>query len=181
MRTELLFAATALPVSLGEMRDFLKISQNDEDALLASLLRAGGEACENYLGRKLLSQQWQITLNGWHDEIVTLPLSPILSLDKIEVWAETQFVTMAAADYLLDRSSYQARILPGEGIIWSEPSRDIDGIRITLTAGFGVGQNDIPHDLRLGIMNWVAGRYDGDDAAIRAAEKLWQPYRRMIL
>ena len=181
MRLNRLSEATVLAVPLSEMRDFLKISHNEEDALLASLLRAGGEACENYISRKLLSQQWQITLNGWDEGAVNLPLSPILSLDMVEVWTNTQFVEVMAGNYLLDRSSCPARMVPEMGVIWPDPTRTIDGIKITLTVGFGVDHNKIPHDLRLGIMNWVAGRYDGAGETIQMAEKLWQPYKKMDL
>lgn len=190
MKIELISEAERLPVLLSEVRDFLKISHGDEDALIASYIRAATRACENFTGRKLISQKWQLTLNDWghglpHEGGVQIPLSPILSIDKIDYWAGTDFEEVAANDYLLDNSSYQARILPQPTYQWPDPDRDVAGIRIAISAGFGADQNDVPHDIRLGILHWVAAAYDGgspgENQAVFMAENLWQPYRRMVL
>lgn len=177
--------ATQLPVLLSEVRDFLKISHGDEDSLIASYIRAATGACESFTGRKLINQQWQLTLNNWSDNIIQIPLSPILTIDKIEVWTATAYQEIAASNYLLDSISFQAKIIPQTGYLWPDPDIDVAGIRITLSAGFGEGQNDVPHDIRLGLLHWIAAAYDGGEFAenqsVLMAEKLWQPYRRMVL
>lgn len=177
--------ATQLPVLLSEARDFLKISHGDEDALITSYIRAATGACESFTGRKLIKQQWQLTLNDWGDGVIQIPLSPILTIDRIEIWSAAAFLEIAADNYLLDSVSYQAKIAPQTGYQWPDPEIDVAGIKITISAGFGEGQNDIPHDIRLGILHRVAAAYDGGELAgnpaIVIAEKLWQPYRRLAL
>ncbi len=185
MKKQLISMATQLPVLLSEVRDFLKISHTDEDALIASYIRAATGACENFTGRKLIKQQWQLTLNSWDNEIIQIPLSPILTIDKVEVWNMGTFQEIAASNYLLDNISYQAKILPQTGYQWPVPEIDVAGVKITVSVGFGEGQNDIPHDIRLGLLHWVAAVYDSGelagDQSIVMAEKLWQPYRRLAL
>ncbi|PCJ44585.1 MAG: hypothetical protein COA81_01395 [Alphaproteobacteria bacterium] len=185
MRIERISMAAELPVLLSEVRGFLKISHRDEDAMIAAHVRAAAEACERFTGRKLISQQWQLTLNDWGADVVELPLSPILSVDKIEYWTAGAFLEITAVNYLLDRTSYQARILPAPTYNWPGPEREVEGIKITVSAGFGTGHNDVPHDIRLGLLHWVAGAYDAgeiaDNQAVIMAEKLWQPYRRVAL
>lgn len=183
MTLKIISSAVQMPVSLAEVRSFLKISHNDEDSLLASYIRAGGEACENFTGRKLLAQQWQQTCNDWGEGIILLPLSPVLSIDKIEYAAAGGFSEIPAVNYLLDNSGYRARILPEAGFSWPDPESAVEGIKITLTAGFGSSPNDLPHDIRLGILQWITSHYDesGAGQAIFMAEKLWQPYRRLVL
>ncbi len=178
-------AATCPPVSLSEARDFLKISHTEEDALLAAYLRAAADACEVFTGRKLISQQWRLTLNDWDGARLPLRLSPVISVDQVEVWTDSQYVALAADRYLLDRASYQAFLIPAPGQVWPAPTRDVDGVRITLTAGFGAGPNDVPHDIRLGLLHWVAAAYDDDASGsgplLYLAERFWRPYRRVAL
>ncbi len=185
MTIELISPSTQLPVLLSEVRDFLKISHQEEDALLASYIRAATGVCENFTGRKLIKQQWQLALNDWREEVVSLPLSPVLSIDSIEVWDGTIFQTINSTNYLLDKTSYQASILPSPAYRWPDPKIEVGGIKILVSAGFGDDQNAVPHDIRLGIIHWVASAFDGhemlENKAVLMAEKLWQPYRRMAL
>ncbi|MBL4801738.1 MAG: phage head-tail connector protein [Emcibacter sp.] len=186
MRIELISEAERLPVLLSEVRDFLKISHPDEDAMIAGYIRAATGACENFIGRKLIAQKWQLILNDWGNSgEIQIPLSPVLAIDKMEYWNGTSFQEIAAGDYLLDNTSYQAKILPDATSQWPEPDRNVAGIQIVVSAGFGEGQNDVPHDIRLGILHWVAAAYEGagfgDNQTLFMAEKLWQPYRRMVL
>ncbi len=189
MRMQLISAAAQLPVLLSEVRDFLKISHRDEDALIASYIRAAGAACENFTGRKLLQQQWLLTLNDWPNDgkadVIQLSLSPILTVDKIEYWDGSVFQEIAATNYSLDRTSYQAKIIPKAGFLWPDPKKDVEGIKITVSVGFGTDQNEVPHDIRLGLLHWVAAAYDvdgiGEHQTVTLAEKLWQPYRRVAL
>ncbi len=185
MKIQLISIAVQLPVLLSEARDFLKISQQDEDAIITSYIRAATDACESFIGRKLIKQQWQLTFNDWNDGVIQIPLSPILTIDKIEYWNAGAFQEITATNYLLDDTSYQAKILPQLHYQWPDPARNIAGIRITVSAGFGEGQNDIPHDIRQGLLHWVAAVYDGGEhiknQSTAIAEKLWQPYRCVAL
>ena len=184
MKTQLISMAVHLPVLLSESRDFLKISHQDEDALIVGYMRAATTACETFTGRKLITQQWQLTLNSWRSEgaegVIQIPLSPLLSIDKIEVWTTGNFQIIAPENYLLDSVSYQAKIVPQAGYRWPEPDKDVAGIIITVSAGFGDGQNDVPPDIRLGLLHWIAAAYDGAQDVSRG-ERLWQPYRRVAL
>ncbi|VAX03638.1 hypothetical protein MNBD_ALPHA03-839 [hydrothermal vent metagenome] len=184
MMIQLISEAETLAVGLSEVRDFLKISHNDEDAMIAGFIRAATAACETFTGRKLIQQQWQLTYNDWAEDVISIPLSPILSVDRIEVWIAGEFQEILPEKYLLDRSSYQARVLARAGDYWPTAERDIEGIKITVTAGFGAGRNDVPHDIRHGLLHWVAAAYEGGlsgNQAVKTAENLWQPYRRVAL
>lgn len=185
MSVDLLSSLVELPVSVAEVKDFLKITSADEDALLTTYVRAAVAACEAYTERKLLSQQWRVTMNDWGDGDVTLPLSPIRSLDKIEVWQDGAFVTLDLTYVQLDLTSYEARLIRGQGYDWPDPARDVAGIQISLTVGMGTYAADLPADMRHGLLLWVAAAYDfqedGADSGRAEAEKLWRPYRRMVL
>jgi len=185
MMIQLISEAENLAVGLSEVRDFLKISHRDEDAMIAGYIRAATAACETFTGRKLIKQQWQLILNDWMEDVVQIPLSPVLSVDKIEVWQAEVFQEILPDHYLLDRTSYQTKIQPRAGYHWTVPEIEAEGIKITVSAGFGADRNDVPHDIRQGLLHWVAAAYDdggsaGNQAALMA-EKLWQAYRRVAL
>ncbi|NOZ43301.1 MAG: hypothetical protein GXP02_09100, partial [Alphaproteobacteria bacterium] len=142
MTLSLILPPARLPVLLSEVRDFLKISHADEDALIVSYIRAATVACEQFTGRKLIKQQWQIVRNDWGAGEIQIPLSPVLSVDKIEVWTGAAFQQITPTDYLVDRASWQAKIITAAGYQWLDPTRNIDGIKITVSAGFGPDHND---------------------------------------
>lgn len=177
------------PVLLSEVRDFLKVDGAQEDALLARLSVAGRQACENFTGRKLIHQQWQVCFNDWqgdhHYGVLALPLSPVVSVDLLEVMGSEGWMIEAAENYLLDKTSYRSKLVSGSGVSWPQPAIDVAGIRITVTVGFGADWNGVPEDLRQGILHWIEGRYDHDSSTARqaqkSAEELWKSYKVVTL
>lgn len=167
------------PVLLPEVRDFLKIDGTEEDTLLTTLIRTVRLACENRINRKLIAQSWQWTLNRWAVGDMFLPLSPLISVDLVEVHDGTEFQTISASDYLLDRTSHKPRLVAAEGAAFSAPDIGREGIRITMTAGYGDDWNSVPQDIRFGLLHGISALYEGGDMAV--AEKFWQPYRMVQL
>lgn len=185
MKLHLMMASQNTAVNLAELRDYLKVCHNEEDALLVSYIRAATETCEGFLGRKLMAQQWQLTLNEWEGNYIQIPLTPLLSVDQVEVWTTDQFQDVVPENYILDQSCYLPRLVRAKEVSWPDPTREVEGIKITVTAGFGTSQNDVPHDIRLGLLHWIASVYDGGHSGeatlLHLAERLWQPYRRVRL
>ena len=46
--------ASALPVSLAELKAYARISASDEEALLAAMMRSATDLCERFTGRLLI-------------------------------------------------------------------------------------------------------------------------------
>jgi uncharacterized phiE125 gp8 family phage protein len=64
--TPILLAGPALePLSLDEMRVYLRLETNDEDALVLSLIKAARNAVEQGAKRALIAQKWRIRLEAF--------------------------------------------------------------------------------------------------------------------
>ena len=84
--TPILLAGPALePLSLDEMRVYLRLETSEEDGLILALIKAARNAVEQGARRALIAQKWRIRSARFQGEgHVRLPISPILSLDAVD-------------------------------------------------------------------------------------------------
>lgn len=173
------------PVGVPEMRAFLRLEHADEDALIASLLRAARLVVEATTRLVILEQSWRIAVEAVpRDGVVRLPLAPILSVSEVRAFdGEGLATTLAAADYRLERRSDPARVtLSGAAL------EAAGGIEIDLFAGYGAAVEAAPAPLvqaiRLLAAHWFENRGDGPPQ-IEAASlpldvaALVAPFRRL--
>jgi len=67
---KLLTAPTAEPVSVTEVKDFLKIEHTDSDSLISKQIKASREAAESHTHRAFVTQTWALKLDKFpSDEI----------------------------------------------------------------------------------------------------------------
>jgi len=155
--TPILLAGPALePLSLDEMRVYLRLQTSEEDGLVLSLIKAARNAVEQGARRALIAQKWRLRLpripreKSWH-----LPISPILSLDAVRTF------DALGNSVLLDLALFQ---LDGSALCISpalmSPDRSAAGVEIDLTAGFGTQPTDVPEALRQAMRMLVAHYYE---------------------
>ncbi|WP_321397377.1 head-tail connector protein [Emcibacter sp.] len=184
MKLDLITPPVAEPVTLAEVKEFLKIDHADEDSLLLGLIRSGRQACETFIDRKLVHQVWRCFRNDWGMGPVYLPFSPILSVEEVAVFKDGDYSPLSADSYLLDTGSFRPRLVQMDGQGWPLPEIPVAGIRTTFTAGYGDSWNEVPADLRQGLLHWIAGCFTAGEDTLREkrlAEGLWRPYRMVKL
>lgn len=163
----------AEPVSLAEARQFLRLDQNDEDELLATLITAARLMIEAAAGRCLIEQPWRIVLDHWPaNGEIRLPLSPVARIDEARVYdllGEPQPVAEAAL--ALDKGADPPLIrLRGEV---PEIGRDHGAIEIDVTAGYGAMAVAVPAPLRQAVLRLTARWFEErGDVASRDARAL---------
>lgn len=167
---------TTLPVSLQEVKDYLKIDHTEEDALLKGLIEAASGLVEQETGRSLLTRTWQLHSLGVDlpdgSLRLSLPFPPLQSV-----------ITVRSVDPL-------ARILPKERYT-VEGERPLPSLKIhsfgetfevVYKAGYGEQKTDIPPPLRQAILLLVAEMYEQRTATATLKEHsfvhaLLRPYR----
>lgn len=178
----------AEPVTLAEAKLYLRLDQNEEDALLSTLITAARLMVEAASGRMLVEQAWRIVLDRWPSNgEIRLPLSPILSVTQARVYDVMGAPqTVAASALKLDRQADPPVIrIVGEV---PEIGRSRSAIEIDILAGFGAA-GAVPALLRQAVLllaaRWFEQRGDvvGRDAATLPAEimALVAPFRRARL
>lgn len=177
------------PVSLAEARLFLRLDQNDEDDLLATLVTAARLMIEAAAGRCLVDQQWRIVLDRWPPSgEIRLPLSPVSQILAARVYdllgqAQSVAATALALDGQADPPSIR---LEGEV---PEAGRPRGAIEIDVVAGYGATPDAVPAPLRQAVLRLAARWFEQrGDVASRDAQALpveimalTAPYRRVRL
>jgi uncharacterized phiE125 gp8 family phage protein len=185
MDVDLIKAAQFEPVLLSEVRDFLKIETRQEDALLLGLISAARRACETYIGRFLIAQEWCLTVNDFRASVLNLPFSPVMEVVKIEVMGESAFEEVSKDIYYLDKTALIPRIIKEQGKEWPVVKAAHGGVKIYFKVGFSEDWNDVPEDIRQGILYWISAVYEhregGKLEIFRKSEFLWAAYRMVKL
>lgn len=176
----------AEPVTLDQARQFLRLDQNDEDDLLATLITAARLMIEAAAGRCLIEQPWRIVLDRWPGGgEIRLPLSPVVRIEAARVYdllGAPQPVAEAALT--LDRNADPPLIrVSGE---LPEIGRHHGAIEIDIIAGYGATAAAVPAPLRQAVLRlaarWFEERGDvanRDALALpRAIAALVAPFRR---
>ena len=161
------------PVSLIEAKLFCRVSNAEEDSLIAGLISAARVQAENATGRCLAQRQFVLVLDrfnhSWHrheawiaDDLffnrngqlnheIKLPYSPLKSVDSIRYIATdgTAVLLNPDTDFIVDRISEPGRIFPPHGQRWPAALHVANSIEITFTAGYDPNPSAEPdvHDI----------------------------------
>ncbi len=83
MPNRLITAPAVEPVTLAEARLHLRVIDTSEDTLITSLIVAAREYCENFTGRKLIQQTWDLILDAFPADGVSLTYAPTMTIDSV--------------------------------------------------------------------------------------------------
>jgi uncharacterized phiE125 gp8 family phage protein len=172
------------PLTLAEVKAHLRVVHADDDDFIAKLIVAARRQVEARTALRLLSQVWRITLDCWPDDgIVLLPLTPVMSVDDVKVFsADDISAGIDPSHYFVDVAALPPRLAFRQSRVPPQPGRIINGIEITLTAGFGATAAAVPQELKqamlLMIASWFAHRGDdGDHSLPLLAQELLRSFR----
>jgi uncharacterized phiE125 gp8 family phage protein len=169
MNSILIAGPAVEPVTLAEMRGFLRLDDTAEDDLVTALVRTARQSVEAASGRLLIAQSWRLALDRWpEDRVVSLLLSPLVAVDGIRVFSAGGWPAIVApALYEVDAASDPARILVDPAA--PAPGWPLQGIEIDVRAGYGTIADAVPaplrHAIRLLVARWFENRGDGPDLA----------------
>lgn len=170
----------APPVTLAEVKAFLRIGHDDEDDLLGALIGAASEMCEQFTGRALLPR----------DLLETMAASPAwtrLGAAPVRAIAGVEAMTLAGEGAALPADAYALDIdAAGDGWVRVLQAGGARHARVAYSAGMAAEAGGLPEALRHGIVRLVAHLYTlrdgaGDQSPPAAVTALWRPWRRLRL
>ena len=150
MTAALVSPPAALPVTLEQLRDHLRIIENDEDAYLVDLLRAATAHSENRSGRKFVTQVWRRYAGGLRaGGAVSLNLGPVRRIEAVTLYDANGVPTQASpGDWrLVDEVLILDHLVPGAAA---------NGVEIDVVCGYGDVAPDVPDALRRAILMLAA-------------------------
>lgn len=162
-----------MTISLAEIKAFLRLERDDDDALIAGFIRTATALCEAFTGQWLVARAAEQRIDavpGWQ-RMGAVPVIAITGVGSAAGQLPPELydsdIDAAGAGWVRLRSLPQAPV-------------------VQLRAGLGSDWNAIPEPLRQGIIRLAAHLYSHRDAADAgpppaAVAALWRPWRRLRL
>lgn len=150
--------ASGEPLSLTEAKTHLRVETNDEDTLISDLIAAARAHLEAVTGLVLLTQQFRLALDEWPEAgVIQITRTPVQTIDVMVIYDELgDPQALALQDMVLDGRARPARLHLAQT---PRPGRDLNGIEIEFTAGFGLAE-DVPVALRQAMLSHIAHMYE---------------------
>lgn len=190
-KSVLVTAPTERPVSLDEVKNFMRVDHSLDDTLIELLIKAATERVEKYIDQRLITQTWDIffdrfpnspagieDLEGVVDasksilsggsSAISLPLAPVQSVEYFKTYDnDDASYTFPASQYQVDTVDQQAEIALRIGAVYpATVLRPRNGIQIRTVLGWGATADSVPPEIRMAIMMVVNKLYEnrGDSA-----------------
>jgi uncharacterized phiE125 gp8 family phage protein len=150
-------APAVSPLTLQQVKDHLRVDNSDTDSIIQLYLDAATSYVDGefgYLGRALVTQTWELTIDAFPCHEIRLPLPPTQSVTSIKYDDAdgNEQTLVASTDYYVDTSSEPSWIVPALSG-WPASGAVFEGIsavRVRFVAGFDP-TTDSPPDLRANV------------------------------
>ncbi len=195
--TKKLTAATTLPLTLGEIKDYLNIPDSDEasDPGLMGALRASVENVERFTRRTLITTTWTLWMDRfpgralpWWDgvrqmadteltdltESIMIPKSPLISITHVKAHKQDGTTsTVLNTTYIVDLASEPGRVALKVSQTWpTDALRAINGVEVEFIAGYGPVGSDVPEDIRRALLFTIGDFHENRESAPAKFEKV---------
>jgi len=183
------YPTTWLPVALQDVKDYLRISHDSDNAQIVSMIWTATRIAEGMMRRAVVPQVLEYRFDEFPGRVdpVELPHPPLSTssshvsvayLDSSGAWA-----TLPSTAYEVDYRSEPGRILPSPGNTWPDvgrwspyPSRRDLGVTVTYRCGYEAS-SAIPEPIRHWVVMRVGAMYEHREAlADRAPQELARNY-----
>lgn len=181
MRLSIVTQPTVEPVTLAEMKQYLKIpldiedDQEDED--IESLITSAREAAEKHCKRAFITQQWDMIFDEFKAD-VEIPLGKLQTIDEI-CYRDSAF-----EEHAITSTAYFVDTISDPGMVYFKSSYGgavtarVAGWRVRFTCGYGDAATDLPKTLITAIKRIAAYWYENREAheLPKNATDLLDPY-----
>jgi uncharacterized phiE125 gp8 family phage protein len=162
------------PVSLIEMKEWLNVDTSDDDILIASLIKAGRAAVEEFTQRAMVRRTYRADIPCFADEII-LPMPPLVSVSSFQYYntdSPTALTAVDAADYRV--SAERSTVYRSWGESW--PARFVrhDAVQITYVAGYAPSTDSpitdhaegVPEPMKTAVKFYAADLYQNREISM---------------
>jgi uncharacterized phiE125 gp8 family phage protein len=166
MPLTLITARAVQPVTLAEAKLHLRVDHAADDALIGVLIIAATDDAEHLMGRAVLPQTWQLTLDSFESTEITLQKPPILEITSVMYLQASDGVltTLSPGGYVLAAASdYTARLVPAYGTSWPATRGMPEAVRIAFVTGYA-DEASVPELIKAWIKLRIGALYENRQA-----------------
>lgn len=161
LRTNVSTAAITKPLLVDEAKTHMRVTSDDDDTYIDSLIKAAVKSVEQYTNRVLITQ----TIEGWADSVpdandFNLIPAPVQSVTEIKSYSTADVASVfASTNYRVD--TVGARVHLNWGKTWPTGTRSYDAFYVKWVAGYGLASavpDGFKHAIRLLVSHWYENR-----------------------
>jgi len=155
------------PISLEEAKAHLNVDADitEDDNLIRGLIAAAVQAAEHKIGRSLMPQTWELTLDRFVP-VITLDKPPIVQVKSVRYMdPDGVMQTLASAAYLLDDFSEPGRLVPAPGMFWPETRCQLNAVRIQFEVGYEDAAK-VPRAIKQWMLLQIGTMYANRESAV---------------
>lgn len=191
MSLTLFTAPSVEPITLQEAKDHLRVDGTTDDALISALIQAARQHIDGrdgWLGRALMTQTWDYTLDEFPDtDYIPLPLAPVQSITSI-TYTDTNGTsqTFSSGNYALGADlDWSPRVNLGYDKSWPSTRTIPDAVTVRFVAGYANAAS-VPAPIKAALLMMIGHLYEHRESVAdkelsevpMAVQSLLMPYRR---
>jgi uncharacterized phiE125 gp8 family phage protein len=171
-------APTVEPITLAEMKSFLRGPSSVEDADVTALITAARNYAEDYQNRPLITQTWELWLDDFplHDCMPIRLKAGLQSVTSVKYYPDGGVeTTFASSNYIVDSADYVGKIVLNEDYQWpSEDLRAANGVCVEFICGYPIKDlglitedpaGNVPEMTKTALKIWVAYNFENRDGS----------------
>ncbi len=148
------------PVTLDELKDYLRIDDTSQDDLLNVLIEAARVRVEQQTRRALITQTVTAVFADWPGDAsdgLVLPVGNAAAISSVKYYdADNTQQTVSSADYFLVAATQPARLIFKDAFTSPDVFDREDAVEVVFTAGFGASAASVPQLLKVAVMGLAA-------------------------
>ncbi len=160
------------PLTLAEVKEYLRVTNTEEDTYITSLIGVAREAAEWFVRKSLITQSWMLSYDDYSPTEVILPRGPVQSVDEVKI------VSRSGIETIVDSTTYYLNAGKETLVFDATPVGHI--VQIYYTAGYGNSASSVPKDIRQGMLIHIAQLYEkrGEDNSLTSESiRLYKPFK----
>lgn len=186
-------APALTPISLAETKAHLRIDHPDEDALIAALIDAATsyfDAWTGILGRAMVTQTWDVSLDDFPSAAIHIPLGPVQSVSAVTYVDPAGITqTVSPTNYYVDTKSLDAWVVPNAEFSWPQTMYAPNVVTVRFVCGFGAPAA-VPQAIKQSMLLLIGHWYENREGSVLgttvaelpfAVNALLAPFRRVTL
>lgn len=161
---------TTHPVTIEEIKDWLRVEGVDDEADLLALRADAELAVEEAINRPLMTQTWELVLDAFPSGPIEIPMSPLESITSVtytdvdgnsQTWDSSEYVVVRAyASAPRPPDAARGLIEPGSGFAYPSTQDVPEAVVIRFVCGYGTTPSDVPEPLRVELRRFVGFKFE---------------------
>lgn len=175
------------PVALEDLKKYMRLPEgfDDDDSLIEDIIiPAARRGVERFLNRTLIEHDWEAYLDAFpipSERPIRLSKGPVTEIAKIEYQVNGELIELEDGAYFQRPGTGLCEVCPSYNHSWPTADCVVGAVKISFTAGYGAAAEDVPEDIRLGIMLTASHLYNNRNIVTFGQTPVEVPYTGKFL